>query len=52
MLYMYLNRVETIRSHLEEFDRELADQIKPLALFYEGFNVDENGAMKEMKPGD
>ena len=52
VLYIYLNRVETIRSHLEEFDRELADQVKPLALFYEGFDVDGKGGMKEPKPGD
>ena len=45
-MLIYLNRVEVIRSNLEEFDRELADQIKPLALFYEGFDVDGKGTME------
>lgn len=46
IMFIYLNRVEVIRCNLEEFDRELADQIKPLALFYEGFDVDGKGTME------
>ena len=51
-MFIYLNRVEVIRCNLEEFDRELADQIKPLALFYEGFDVDGKGTMEQKMPGD
>lgn len=36
-----LSRAEKIRSYLENFDRELADHIKPLAMIIEGF--DQNG---------
>lgn len=36
----FLSRVETIREKLEKFDRELSDLIRPLALMYDGFDVD------------
>lgn len=48
----FLDRVENIRQQLEDFDRELADNIRPLALFFEGFDMDGKGTFEEKQPGD
>lgn len=37
---------------MEDFDRELADSIRPLALVYDGFDKDGKGTYEEKKPGD
>lgn len=34
----FMARVETIREQLEDYDRELADLIRPIALLYDGFD--------------
>ena len=39
----FLERVEKIREELEDIDREVADSIRPLALIYDGFDVDGKG---------
>ena len=43
----FLDRVEGIRQQMEDFDRELADNIRPLALFFEGFDMDGKGTFEE-----
>ena len=48
----FLERVERIREKLEHFDREISDYIKPLALIYDGFDVDGKGAFEDKTPGD
>lgn len=48
----FLERVEEIRESLEEIDREIADQIRPLALIYDGFDVDGKGTNEQKLPGD
>lgn len=48
----FLSRVEVIREKLERFDRELSDLIRPLALIYDGFDVDGKAPFEEKKPGD
>ena len=48
----FLDRVENIRQQLEDFDRELSDNIRPLALFFEGFDMDGKGTFEEKQPGD
>ena len=48
----FLARVEDIREKLEEFDRELSDYIRPLALFFDGFDVDGKGTFEQKNPGD
>lgn len=51
-MIQFLSRVESIREKLEKFDRELSDCIRPLALFYDGFDVDGKGTFEQKKPGD
>ena len=48
----FLEAAENIREALEEVDREIADQIRPLALIYDGFDVDGKGTCEEKQPGD
>ena len=48
----FLSYVEEIRAKLEHFDREISDCIKPLALIYDGFDLDGKGAFEEKTPGD
>ena len=48
----FLDRVEEIREQIEEFDRFLSDQIRPLALFYDGFDPDGKGNFEKRQPGD
>ena len=48
----FLNAAEHIRESLEEIDREIADQIRPLALIYDGFDVDGKGTCDQKVPGD
>lgn len=52
ILVDFINRHDEIRELMEQFDRELADEIRPLALFYDGFDVDGKGAFEQKKPGD
>mgnify|MGYP006977542780 CR=1 FL=1 len=48
----FLGRVEDIRMQLESFDRELSDNIRPLALIFDGLDTDGKGAFEAKKPGD
>jgi hypothetical protein len=48
----FLERVEKIREELEDIDREVADSIRPLALIYDGFDVDGKGTHEQKQPGD
>ena len=48
----FLDRVEEIREQIEEFDRNLSDQIRPLALFYDGFDPDGKDNFEKRQPGD
>lgn len=47
LMIEFLDRVENIRQQLEDFDRELSDNIRPLALFFEGFDMDGKGTFEE-----
>jgi hypothetical protein len=42
----FISRAERIRNQLEIFDRELADNIKPLALVIDGIDVDGAGTFE------
>jgi len=48
----FLDIVEKIREKLEHFDREIADQIRPIALIFDGFDVDGKGTFDLKVPGD
>ena len=48
----FLMRAEDIRKQLESFDRELSDNIRPLALIYDGFDKDGKGAFEQKNPGE
>lgn len=48
----FVKRADSLRQEAETFDRQLADQIRPLAYFFDGFDVDGKGAFEEKQPGD
>ena len=45
-------RVEVIRKRIDDFDRQLADSVKPLAYFFDGFDIDGKGTFEQKNPGD
>ena len=48
----FLERTEEIRSQLENFDRELSDNIRPLAYIYDGFEAGGKGGFERKQPGE